>query len=205
MYYLQSRYYDPDTGRFINADDVAFLGVIGTVLSCNLFAYCENNPVNYKDPSGNWLIQVISGIAGAAVFGTVANILCRLLGVNTTVRRLITAGFALLGGILGAAFGPSIVGKIAPNALEWVKKLEKTINSNSNFRPIIFEGQTIIGFEYNNFKIMLHPTHKKEPQKGWHIAIQHKTKFGNWRQTIPDIPLKNLGKEFMNWVKKWLK
>ena len=111
----------------------------------------------------------------------------------------------MLGGILGAAFGPTIVGKIAPKALEWVNKLEKIINSKSNFRPIIFEGQTIIGFEYKNFKIMLHPTHKKEPQKGWHIAIQHKTLSGNWRPTIPDIPLKTLGKVFMNWAKNWLK
>ena len=60
-------------------------------------------------------------------------------------------------------------------------------------------------FEYKNFKIMLHPTHKKEPQKGWHIAIQHKTLSGNWRPTIPDIPLKTLGKVFMNWAKNWLK
>ena len=205
QYYLNSRYYNPEWGRFINADDVSFLGATGTQLSYNLFVYCENNPVNACDPTGNWLIQAVCGVAGVAIFGTVANVLCRLLGVDTTVKRLITAGFALLGGILGAAFGPSIVGKIAPKALEWVNKLEKIINSKSNFRPIIFEGQTVIGFEYNNIKIMIHPTHIKEPQKGWHIAIQHKTPFGNWRPTIPDIPLKEVGKVFMNWAKRWLK
>lgn len=52
MYYLQSRYYDPDTGRFINADDVDFIGVTGTIPSHNLFAYCENNPVNLVDATG---------------------------------------------------------------------------------------------------------------------------------------------------------
>ncbi len=175
------------------------------VLGTNLFAYCMNNPVNNADPSGEWLIQLVCGIAGAAIFGTVANVLCRLLGVDATVRRWVTAGFASLGGILGAAFGPSIVGKIAPEALKWVNNLEKIINSKSSFRPLLFEGQTIIGFEYKNFKIMIHPTHKKEPAKGWHIAIQHKTLFGNWRKTIPDIPLKKLGKVFMEWAKKWIK
>ena len=53
MYYLQSRYYDPNTGRFINADDTNYLNATGTVLGCNLFAYCENDPVNNVDPRGN--------------------------------------------------------------------------------------------------------------------------------------------------------
>jgi RHS repeat-associated protein len=58
LYYLQSRYYDPETGRFINADDTDYLGASGTVLGYNLFAYCENNPVNCSDPTGTdaiWL------------------------------------------------------------------------------------------------------------------------------------------------------
>ncbi len=53
MYYLQSRYYDPQICRFINADSSEYLGATGTVLSCNLFAYCENDPVDYIDPKGN--------------------------------------------------------------------------------------------------------------------------------------------------------
>lgn len=55
FYYLQSRYYDPATGRFINADDVSYLGASGTALSYNLFAYCENNPVIYCDHRGTIL------------------------------------------------------------------------------------------------------------------------------------------------------
>ena len=57
LYYLQSRYYDPITGRFINADETAFLGATGTVLSSNLFAYCENNTVNNTDPFGYFKIR----------------------------------------------------------------------------------------------------------------------------------------------------
>lgn len=52
MYYLQSRYYDPTICRFINADSTDYLGATGTLLSYNLFAYCENEPVNYIDETG---------------------------------------------------------------------------------------------------------------------------------------------------------
>ena len=49
MYYLQSRYYDPVIGRFINADDVSILGTSETVSGYNLFAYCENDSINKID------------------------------------------------------------------------------------------------------------------------------------------------------------
>lgn len=52
FYYLQSRYYDPVTGRFLNADDTAYLGVTETTSGYNLFSYCENNVVNYCDYLG---------------------------------------------------------------------------------------------------------------------------------------------------------
>ena len=52
LYYLQSRYYDPEIGRFINCDDVNFMGYSEEYISYNPFAYCENNPVNYVDYTG---------------------------------------------------------------------------------------------------------------------------------------------------------
>lgn len=38
IYYLQSRYYDPTVGRFVNEDKVTFLGVGSTIVSYNLFS-----------------------------------------------------------------------------------------------------------------------------------------------------------------------
>ena len=53
LYYLQSRYYDPEVGRFINADCV-ISGSGGAVQGYNVFAYCFNNPSNLTDSTGTW-------------------------------------------------------------------------------------------------------------------------------------------------------
>ena len=53
MYYLNSRYYNPEWCRFINADSI--VGNIG-VLNHNLFAYCKNNSVALYDPSGKYSV-----------------------------------------------------------------------------------------------------------------------------------------------------
>ena len=54
-YYLNSRYYDPQIGRFINADDVDVLeSEYENFLQYNLYAYCFNNPVNMSDDIGLW-------------------------------------------------------------------------------------------------------------------------------------------------------
>ena len=52
LYYLQSRYYDPETGRFVNADVFASTGASG--IACNMFAYCLNDPANLIDVEGTW-------------------------------------------------------------------------------------------------------------------------------------------------------
>lgn len=53
LYYLQSRYYNPEWGRFLNCDDTnILLATKGETLGANLFAYCNNNPVNRVDYEG---------------------------------------------------------------------------------------------------------------------------------------------------------
>ena len=70
FYYLQSRYYNAEWGRFINGDDVAILQLTqGELLGANLFTYCVNNPVNYRDPSGYWPWFVHWGIIIGELLG----------------------------------------------------------------------------------------------------------------------------------------
>ena len=63
LYYLNSRYYDPVTGRFINLDGV--MGVNHNMVTYNLFAYCGNNPVTRYDNTGLFWEDPIRGLLHA--------------------------------------------------------------------------------------------------------------------------------------------
>jgi len=58
LYYLQSRYYDPAVGRFVNGDSL-LNGKAGTI-GFNLFSYCGNNPLKHVDPSGYFFSDILS-------------------------------------------------------------------------------------------------------------------------------------------------
>ena len=58
MYYLNSRYYDPQIGRFINADDIGVLRATSVVQNgINLDSYCVNNPIMKIDSLGKLPVQ----------------------------------------------------------------------------------------------------------------------------------------------------
>ena len=69
LYYLQTRYYDPEVGRFINADIYVSTGQ--GVLGNNMYAYCGNNSVSRGDPNGRfWItagLMAVGGLIGAAI------------------------------------------------------------------------------------------------------------------------------------------
>ena len=71
LYYLMSRYYDPQTGRFINADSLEYLDP-ETIGGLNLYAYCYSNPIMFRDVIG-FLPQAIS-LVGDLVGGFLESI-----------------------------------------------------------------------------------------------------------------------------------
>lgn len=85
LYYLQSRYYDPVVGRFLNADDV--MGVNSDIHAYNLFAYCGNNPVCRVDSQGqSWWSVVAAAVAVVVVCAVVivaAPVAAPVLGAAT--------------------------------------------------------------------------------------------------------------------------
>ena len=111
LYYLQSRYYDPETCRFVNADDISYLDP-ETLGGLNLYAYCGNNPVMAIDPTGTLALltsiligmligAVIGGIGGAIYSGVVAY---NNNEIGIDLVDSILGGF-LSGALIGAAIG----------------------------------------------------------------------------------------------------
>ena len=102
FYYLQSRYYDPATRRFINAD-VYTSTDSGDAISCNMFAYCNNNPIIRKDPSGESFLLTIAIIGTCMLIGGAAGAIDAAASgedamegfIEGTINTGISAGFAL--------------------------------------------------------------------------------------------------------------
>ena len=109
-YYLQSRYYDPEIGRFINAD--VLTDTEQGLFSHNMYAYCENNPINSADPSGELLISacVLIGIGvGALIGGAIGSVAgyntAKRLNIPSEDRWKFVAGYGLGGSIIGGVIG----------------------------------------------------------------------------------------------------
>lgn len=64
LYYLQSRYYDPITCRFVNTDAYASTG--NTILDHNMYTYCKNAPTNLVDSSGTLALSACAIVIGAS-------------------------------------------------------------------------------------------------------------------------------------------
>ena len=103
LYYLQSRYYDFANCRFINADTFATTDANG-FLSANMFAYCENNPINNSDPTGKLLLgAMLAGAAVGVLSEFAGNVIC-----NLVTGRPLDENLGTLGDYAAAAFSGAL-------------------------------------------------------------------------------------------------
>ena len=107
LYYVSSRYYDPEIGRFINADAVDLLGANGDFASLNLFAYCGNNPVSRTDSNGHFWNVVIGATVGGLVSGitTAIDSFTSTGSVDWGAVGISTAVGAVSGGVAATGLG----------------------------------------------------------------------------------------------------
>ena len=107
FYYLQSRYYDPATRRFINADVYSSTDTSDAV-SCNMYAYCSNNPANMYDSMGNWPKWLETAAKAVAVVAT-ATVATGGAALAAASVAFGTACGGLVGGIANERNGESFM------------------------------------------------------------------------------------------------
>ena len=110
LYYLQSRYYNPTWGRFINADVYTSTGQ--GMLGNNMFVYCSNNPTIYRDEEGTSFTLAVA--LGGAAAGALINLTSYLVGCGISGKDVTGEGVAqalIVGaacGVFGAAAGTAV-------------------------------------------------------------------------------------------------
>ncbi len=119
LYYMNARYYDPETGRFISQDTYRGTGEA----FWHLYLYCDSDPVNHIDPTGHIAANVIGLIIGA-VIGAVggyylANWLAKKLNLTGTARNVFVWGLTALIGASAATIG-FFIGPYIAQAWSWL-------------------------------------------------------------------------------------
>ena len=137
LYFLQTRYYDPEVGRFLNRDSVQYADP-ETINGLNLYAYCLNNPIEYTDPYGTtewweWLL-------GAAIIVAAVGLSIATAGLASSFSAALGSGFAasMAGGAIASgasgaisAFGISVGSQIIFNGadnIKWNQVYNDTLN-----------------------------------------------------------------------------
>jgi len=96
LYYLQSRYYNPATGRFINAD--GYVNANGDLIGYNMYAYCSNNPIAYVDFNGESILFAVIVLGAFTIGGAVG-------GAIYANNEEQTGGEAVKSVLMGATLG----------------------------------------------------------------------------------------------------
>ncbi len=164
LYYLNSRYYNPSWGRFISVDSA--LGTNADTINYNLYNYCNNNPINQFDPSGEiGLIlscMIIGAVAGALSGGIIGAAKSKAKTGKVSAKEVVKG--AAVGAAVGTVVG-LVVGTIAKTAVTKAttgtsanvgkigekfggankKKTTITVNNRKRIPDILNEKKKIIG------------------------------------------------------------
>ena len=183
FYYVSSRYYDPEVGRWISPEPNVYEGEFDEnagLIGYNVYAYCANNPVNNLDPTGEFVIStaVLIGIGIGALIGGVAG---GVYGYNKAVKSNVPKGQrwkyvvgyglggAVIGGVIGGFVGYGVgvaLGAKASSGLV-IKSVSKALSSVSrNTMHHIMQskhawGRVLRNATWNNVKGLINTTMKK--------------------------------------------
>ncbi len=164
LYYVNSRYYDPETCRFISADDTDVLTVDqGSLNHYNLYLYCLNNPLNRIDSDGDFSLPNWAKVAvGAAAIA---------VGVAATALTGGAADGFMWGGITAGATFTTVAAKGIQ-----IRKVGKLKPANKG-------GKGYHGVRYTTKKVK---APKKKVQFSFEFHTPHKNShnFYHWQRNV---------------------
>ena len=152
LYYLNTRYYDPDTMRFISLDDISYLDY-ETLGGLNLFTYCNNNPIMYVDPDGKFFFSltalIVGAIVGATIGATVSVISQGIANGWSNINGwqvLVDGTIGLLSGLLAASGFGTLASAFISSVLGFTGSVVgDIIESNGEWKSIDWSKAAILG------------------------------------------------------------
>ena len=188
LYYLQSRYYDFANYRFINADTYATTNV-GSILSYNMFAYCENNPIQRTEVAGMFWREIeelgkrtvevaaVIGSVGGAI-SLVAGAIGFTIGTGGAGASAIPIAVAVANAMLTTALATASIGVLA--AASGSAGNEITNSSSGRKRGIEKQNSDV----WNSFKRVKNQTYRTS-------GHGHNKYYYDWDYTHNEIEVYN--------------
>ena len=180
LYYLNSRYYVPEWGRFLNEDGTFYGGY--AIIEHNLFTYCSNNPTNYCDHSGTFSILSIAKNIGDLISKCIQNLSVPIVATNMTNNVIKTSSISNNSGYTreNIRFSKNLPKESEPNSTKDLLNPDGTIKQRRYYGP---DGKATKDRDYN------HPGDKHS------FPHDHEWEWdGNNGKRGPAHNLRNLGK-----------
>ena len=125
LYYLNARYYDSTTARFLTED--TFAGKANDPLSLHRYTYCANNPLRYTDPDGHFFGALFRFVAGAVVGAVTEYVTQKFIEKRDKINVKAIVYEGVVGGVT------SVIGGVGGAA----KKAEKTVKAVKSAKTVV--------------------------------------------------------------------